>query len=354
MNLTETLEDTAKYVRLLLPLMTKHRVPITPINYATWYYHVSGKNKELTKAIDSIIERNEPFSEEINDDIYKRYFLDSEENSLNEIRDKLQQTLHIVFGDLKELSGQTQKYESTALESVDKLTDDMSVSDIRDVLDSVIVATKEIRKSGEAVHQKLEDTTKTLQTLKKEFEHAKTELLQDFLTGVMNRKGFDESLAKCVSEVTDYLCVLVLDIDHFKKFNDKHGHIVGDEVLKFVAKNVQKEVRGNDIMARIGGEEFAVILPKTPLLGAVTVAENVRAAISRLKLERKGKAEKLETITVSIGAAQYRQGESLEDLVNRADQALYLAKNTGRNRVSTETMLSDNSKLNTTNFSKKV
>jgi len=342
MNLTETLEDTARYVRLILPLMTKHRIPITPINYATWYYHVSGKNKELTKTIDSIIEKNEPFSEKTNDEIYKRFFLDNEENSLNEIREKLQQTLLVVFGDLKKLSGQTQEYESTALESVGKLSEDMSVNDIRDVLDNVIVATRKIRESGDAVHQKLEETTRTLQTLKKEFEHAKSELLQDFLTGVMNRKGFDEFLAKSVSEATDNLCVLILDIDFFKKFNDKHGHLVGDEVLKFVAKNIQKEVRGNDIMARIGGEEFAVILPKTPLLGAVTVAENVRAAISRLKLERKGKAEKLETITVSIGAAQFRKGESLENFVNRADQALYLAKNTGRNRVSTETMLSSN------------
>lgn len=342
MNLTETLEETAKYVRLILPLMTKHRIPITPINYATWYYYVSGKNKDLKEAIDHIIEKEEPFSEKTNEEIYRRFFLEHEENSLHEFRGKLQQTLLVVFGELKELSGQTQEYETTALESVEQLSEDMSVQDIRDVLDDVIVATKKIRESGKATHQKLEDTTKTLQTLKKEFEHAKTELLQDFLTGVMNRKGFDESLAKAVIETTSSLCVLILDIDYFKKFNDKHGHIVGDEVLKFVAKNVQKTVRGNDILARIGGEEFAIILPNTPLLGAATVAENARAAISRLKLERKGGTEKLETITVSIGAAQYRQGEPLETLVNRADKALYFAKNSGRNRVSTETMLSNN------------
>ncbi len=344
MNLTESLEQTAKYVRLLLPLMTKHRIPITPINYATWYYYVSGKNKELKDAIDSIIKNNEPFTEKANEDIYRHFFLESEENALHEIRDKLQQTLLAVFGELNELSGQTKEFESTALESVEKLSDDMSIQDIRNVLDDVIVATKKIRESGNSTHQRLEETTKTLQTLKKDFEHAKIELLQDFLTGVMNRKGFDESLAKLVNNATGNLCVLILDIDHFKKFNDKHGHIVGDEVLKFVAKNVRRIIRGNDVMARIGGEEFAVILPETPLLGAVTVAENTRAAVSRLKLERKGKAEKLETVTVSIGAAQYRPGEPLETFVNRADQALYFAKNSGRNRVSTETMLSNHGK----------
>jgi len=341
-NVTESMEDTARYVRLVLPLMSKHGIPITPRNYTTWYYYVSGKNKELRETIDSLLENNEPCSQETNEEIYKRFFIGKEESTLDEIRDKLQQTLTVVFGELKELSGQTQEYESTTLKSVDKLTEDMSVQDIKNVLDEVIAATKKIRSSGEMTHQRLEETTKSLQVLKKDFEDAKTELLQDFLTGVMNRKGFDETLAKSVSSATGNLCLLMIDIDHFKKFNDKHGHIVGDEVLKFVAKNVRKIVRGNDSIARIGGEEFAVILPKTPLLGAVTVAENARASISRLKLERKGKSEKLETITVSIGVSQYKQGESLEDFVNRADQALYFAKNSGRNRVSTESMLPSN------------
>lgn len=341
MNVTESREEAARNVRLVLPLMTKHGIPITPKNYTTWYYYVSGKSKELQETIDSIIEKKEPCSEETNEEIYQRFFVEKDESMLNKIREKLEQTLLTVFGELKNLSGQTEEYESTALESVGKLSEDMSIQDIRNVLDEVIVATKEIRKSGEATQQRLKETTRTLQVLQKEYEQTKNELLVDFLTGVLNRKGFDETLAKSVSNATDNLCVLIIDIDYFKKFNDKHGHIVGDEVLKFVAKNVRKVIRGNDFAARIGGEEFAVILPKTPLLGAVTVAENVRTSISRLKLERKGKSEKLETITVSIGAAQYRPGESLENFVNRADQALYFAKNSGRNRVTAESMLSN-------------
>lgn len=341
MNATESLEETARYVRLVLPLMTKHGVPITPKNYTTWYYYVTGKNKELQEAIDSIIEKKEPCSEETNEKLYHRFAVEKEESMLKGIREKLQQTLLTVFGDLKQLSGQTQEYESTALKSVEKLSEDMSIQDIRNVLDEVIGATKEIRRSGDETQQRLKETTKTLQVLQKEFEQTKNELLVDFLTGVLNRKGFDETLAKSASEATGHLCLLIIDIDHFKKFNDKYGHIVGDEVLKFVAKNVRKVVRGNDLVARIGGEEFAVILPETPLMGAVTVGENVRASIARLKLERKGKTEKLETITVSIGASQYQQGESLENFVNRADQALYSSKNTGRNRVTAESMISN-------------
>ena len=173
MKITESQEDTARYVRIILPLMTKHGIPITPKNYTTWYYYVSGRNKGLQEAIDSITEKDEPYTEETNEEIYQRFVVEKEENTLNGIREKLQQTLLTVFGELKELSGQTEEYESTALANVEKLSDDMSIMDIRNVLDEVIVATKEIRKSGDSTQQRLKETTKTLQVLQKEFEHAK-------------------------------------------------------------------------------------------------------------------------------------------------------------------------------------
>ncbi len=336
MDVTESLEETARIVRLVLPLMTKNGIAITPKNYTTWYYYVSGKNKELQETIESIINEKKPFTKKTNEMLYQRFFVSKYENTLNEIRENLQETLLVIVGELAEVSGQTEKYESTALKSVDKLTENMSVRDIKAVLNEVIVATRDIRTSGEATQQRLKDTTETMKVLQEEFKQAKTELLIDFLTGVLNRKGFDETLTRTVRETSDLLCLLIIDIDHFKKFNDVYGHIVGDEVLRFVAKNIQKLIRGNDYVARFGGEEFTVILTKTPLLGATTVAENIRASFAKLKLERKGKSEQLGTITVSIGTAQYRQGESTETLIKRADQALYFAKNAGRNRVATE------------------
>jgi len=336
MDVTETLEETAGIVRLALPLMAKHGISITPKNYTTWYYYVSGKNKELQEAIDSIIEKKEPFSEKTNEMLYQHFFADKYENTLNEIGENLQEALSVIVVELAEISGQTKKYESTVLKSIDKLTENMSVQYIKAVLNDVVDATRDIRTSGEMMQQSLKETRETLKVLQEEFKQAKTELLIDFLTGVLNRKGFDETLARTTNETSDFLCLLIIDIDHFKKFNDVYGHIVGDEVLRFVAKNIQKSIRGNDYVARFGGEEFTVILPKTPLLGAVTVAGNVRTSTAKLKLEKKANAEKLGKITVSIGAAQYRPGESTETLIKRADQALYFAKNAGRNRVATE------------------
>ncbi len=344
MDVTESLEETAGIVRLALPLMTKHNIPISPKNYTTWYYHVSGKNKELQETIDSFIEKKNPFSEKINEMLYQRFFVSKYENTLNEIRENLQESLSVIVGELTEINGQTEKYESTTLKSIDRLTEKMGVRDIKSVLNEVIDATREIRTSGEITKQRLKDTTETMKTLQEEFKQAKTELLIDFLTGILNRKGFDDTLARTINETSNYLCLLIIDIDHFKKFNDVHGHIVGDEVLRFVAKNIQKLIRGNDFVARFGGEEFTVILPKTPLLGAMTVAENIRTSFAKLKLERKGKSQQLGTITVSVGAAQYQQGETAETLIKRADKALYFAKNAGRNRVATESEVANQDK----------
>jgi diguanylate cyclase len=308
---------------------------MTPRNYKTWYHYVSGKNDELKETIDSIIENKESFTEDTNEALYQRFFEEKPEKNLKEIQEKMHQTLLSILKETADMAGQTEQYESSVLKSTDKLSEDMTVQDIRNVLDEVLVATKKVVHSGKAIKQKLNNTTNILEGIKNQFVKAKDELLKDFLTGILNRKGFTEKLESLVTNTTNF-CLLMLDIDHFKSFNDKHGHLVGDEVLKFVANNIQKTVRGGDVVARFGGEEFVVILPKTELLGAKAVAENIRTSFAKMKLQRKNQSEDLGNITVSIGGAQYLLCENLETLINRADEALYFAKNSGRNRVVTE------------------
>jgi diguanylate cyclase len=144
----------------------------------------------------------------------------------------------------------------------------------------------------------------------------------DGLTGVYNRRYFDLTLPKFIKKAAEYnikFSVLMLDIDHFKKFNDTYGHDVGDKVLKTVANTIKEHIRSNqDVLFRYGGEEF-VIITMDDLNGAVTLAKKINA------LEFKSSPEK---ITVSIGIGSYKQGE---DVVRAADGNLYKAKETGRN-----------------------
>jgi two-component system cell cycle response regulator len=128
---------------------------------------------------------------------------------------------------------------------------------------------------------------------------------------------------------------MVLDIDHFKKVNDNHGHDVGDEILKGFAARVKRVVRGSDLLCRFGGEEFVIVMPETGLAIAKRVAERVRAAVAGAPFPVQGGARSL-PITVSIGVAESHGGGTSEALFKRADQALYLAKSSGRNRVTAD------------------
>jgi diguanylate cyclase len=335
----KSIEELHSYVRLLLPLMSKHYVPITPKNFTVWYEYVSGENSELRKTIDAMLEKGEKFSEEQNEMLYRQFFEEKDENELRQLREDLQNILATILQEIIGMSGHTDNYEAAISRTVDKLSGNVTIQKLRNIVNEIIIETKKIGRFGKAIKKKLQETKEELETLQQEFELARIEASVDFLTGVANRKAFDETLAAITgqseSEGVD-VCLLLIDIDHFKTFNDRYGHIVGDEVLKFVTKQIREMVKGRDFLARFGGEEFAVILPRTSLPGAKTVAENIRAFFAQAKLKSAATSKRLGAITVSIGAACYRPGEPLEDFINRSDQALYFAKNSGRNRVAAE------------------
>jgi len=167
--------------------------------------------------------------------------------------------------------------------------------------------------------------------------------LTDGLTGLSNRRAFDEALDrewKRTLREGSQISLLLLDIDHFKEFNDHYGHQVGDDCLRAVAASLKGAVRAADVIARYGGEEIAVIPAATDTAGAVEVAEKARSAIEALRLPHDGRPDDGDHLTVSIGAATAlaRQGGTIslpEGLLLAADTALYKAKHDGRNRVAT-------------------
>jgi diguanylate cyclase len=162
------------------------------------------------------------------------------------------------------------------------------------------------------------------------------------LTGIANRRSFDERLKLAIREAkssSDTLSLLMIDIDHFKKFNDSFGHQLGDKVLQLVARILKTSIKGRDTVARYGGEEFAVILPSTRLAGAATLGDQIREAVASRRIIQKRTGEDFGSITLSVGVSSLRSADSGESLIKRADDALYSAKRGGRNRVITEDQL---------------
>jgi diguanylate cyclase len=150
----------------------------------------------------------------------------------------------------------------------------------------------------------------------------------------------EQLLGEHLASSEDSIAMLVLDIDHFKKVNDTYGHAVGDVVLRHVADAIRKCIRGEDIAVRYGGEEFVILLPRTSLQGAMIVAETLRHRVEEMRLVRRHDNLRLEPVTASLGVAVRRPGDGQESFFQRADQALYISKSLGRNRVSAETAAS--------------
>ncbi|WP_298423968.1 PleD family two-component system response regulator [Rhodoblastus sp.] len=158
----------------------------------------------------------------------------------------------------------------------------------------------------------------------------------DPLTGLNNRRYLESHLSGLLDQAAERerpIAIMILDVDHFKRVNDTYGHEIGDEVLKNFAARVKRKVRGADLMCRLGGEEFVIVMPDTRLATAENVGERIRSAVAAAPFSLTGD-ERAIAVTVSIGIADSVGGESVADLLRRADQALYLSKNSGRNRVS--------------------
>ncbi len=199
--------------------------------------------------------------------------------------------------------------------------------------DAVVGSVADIIKANERLQEQLATAEVRLQRQAAELETQVAVARTDALTGLHNRRAFDDELSRRFAEWerrTTPFSLLMLDVDHFKKFNDTHGHQAGDQVLRDVAAALSKTTRDMDLVARYGGEEFAVILPVTSLPDALRAAERARAAVEA-SITRFAGADL--RVTTSIGVGHISAGDSAERVVQRADEALYAAKKAGRNRA---------------------
>lgn len=206
---------------------------------------------------------------------------------------------------------------------------------IRDLLSNIRKQIAEVVDHGRSFESKIAKYSSELTDLTRQLDQSKKAAMLDPITGIGNRRRFEASLKDILSHLTDFngkVSVLLADIDHFKNVNDTLGHTVGDQVLRLVASNFVSNLKGGDVVARWGGDEFAAILPNTTLDNALTVAETVRESISKRSLKNTETGETMGKLSLSIGVSTYRQGDNAHKLIFRADQALYEAKRLGRNR----------------------
>lgn len=338
-NLTYTDDPlvAGQWSRKALELMAANNVAPVPSNYEVWFLYASERRPDLNREIEERIIARQAFDPSASDDLHSRHVSQTNlATAALETGDKLGSELDKILKLVETAAGDSSALGSAVRQASAGLDNKSSATDVGKVVEAIVAATRHMESRSKQLEQRLHETKSELNVLQTNLSKARNEARTDGLTGVANRKAFDEALAeqleRAQTEQTP-LCLVMSDIDHFKKFNDTWGHRTGDQVLRLVAQSLKSGARENDIVARYGGEEFAIIMPCCTVPEAEAIANAIRQSVQARDLVKRSTGESLGKVTVSLGVSILRPGDKSASLIERADGCLYEAKRSGRNRV---------------------
>ena len=328
-----------KYADSAMGLLREHLVPPYPQFYELLYTYVSGINPHLNSRIDMVL-FNDAEGGDIAERLYQEFLRTNDvEERLNTLSEKVFTNIDSVRGAVKNAMHSAHSYSGKLVEANESLGEDIDRKALRQLTTRLLEETRRMQSSNRILEERLESSKSDIAALQRDLDAVRRESQLDPLTKIYNRKFFDRSIDKAIADACDTgkpLTMILLDIDHFKRFNDTFGHQTGDQVLRLVALTLKSMIKGRDIAARYGGEEFAAVLPNTSLDGGQALAEMVRKAIQSKELLRRSTNENLGRVTASLGVAQLQPDDNATSLIERADRCLYAAKRSGRNKVVTE------------------
>ena len=332
--------ESAEYLRLTLPHMAKHDAPMHPLSYAVWYEHVAGMNQALSQAIAALFTADTIFNSADIEALFNQYIADITPETATMISQEFQRIIDHLAESTGTAVRETEQFDQT----LQQFKRDSGLASGETInIQTLLKGIQSVESATRQLKGRLTESQNEIEELRKEVIHARDVALLDSLTGLLNRGGFDQAMTACLNEFTRLdednalqPCLLICDIDHFKQINDTYGHLFGDRVIRAVAQAIKNNVKGRDTAARYGGEEFVILLPDTPLEGALALAEKLRHTVEYGRIKRgnteNGTAENSAKITISIGVARFMPGESIASFMDRADKALYQAKRDGRNQ----------------------
>jgi diguanylate cyclase len=334
-------ERTIAFAQIALGQIKALRHEATPRNYEIWYNYATGYNPSLNQMINELLARNGTLTEPDLERIHSTFFAPTRiTERIDKVGARVADEISQVMAMIGAAAGSAMSYSESLAHITEKIGGVKDRDSLRVIVESLVQTTNDMQMTNQSLEQKLNASKAEISQLQQNLEMVRHESLTDPMTGLSNRKFFDEALERSIADAQtrgEPLSLLMIDIDHFKKFNDTYGHLTGDQVLRLVAASLKQNVKGQDIAARYGGEEFGVILPNTVLRSAVTVADHIRRAAMSKELMKRSTGEHLGRITISVGAAALHRGDTPQSLIERADACLYAAKRSGRNRVICET-----------------
>jgi len=377
-----SIERSTELLRQALPWMSRQQAGLHPVSYAIWFDYVAQTNPPLRAAIDEHLAREGSLDEFATHALFKRHVADVDPETAQRVVDQMQRVLGGIGESAGAAGAHAARYSASLAQLAGALVrgdtargidDDATPGVARngpvprklaDVVAEVIADTGTMRSQIGGLQQRLADSRREIDRLRDEVRRARDESLRDSITGLSNRRAFDQALAACLTPPPTPAAtareakaaieaasrpapataapapgvrgpwLLMSDIDRFRRINEAYGHAFGDQVLKAVADAMRSLVPAGATLARVGGEAFALLVPELDAAGALELAERVRAHIGSARIRRPD-ADDAERVTLSVGLAGGQAGETPQALLQRAGLALAQAKDGGRDRVVT-------------------
>lgn len=336
MRYLENKERSTEILRLALPLMARQLAAFHPLSYALWYEHCAGMNPDLSRVLDGRLTANAALTEADVWRLYAQHIAARDMEAFERLQLQLRKLLEDTAQSASTASTQAAAFGQTLEGHAKALADNQSLDSIREIVTELLDSTHKMRTVTSDLSEKLLARTNEVNALTENLRRAQSEALLDSLTGLKNRRGLERAIEDLMREPAGLTgsALLLADIDHFKTVNDTYGHVLGDKVIRAVAHVLRSSIKGRDIAARLGGEEFAILLPQTSIVGAAAVAEQIRGTVAQGRICRPDGNESIGQVTLSVGVAAAKTNDTLEALLERADAAMYAAKRAGRNQVS--------------------
>jgi diguanylate cyclase len=334
----ESKERSAEILRMVLATMSQHDAAYNPVTFTVCYEHVAGINQRLSAAF-AVATRAKPRLDQNDIELlYANCVADLDAAMMQRISSQLHRLMTGMAKSASQTGSQADVY-SAELQGLSVALSTSKGKSLAPVLDHVIASTAQMKDATQALEREVKQSQQEIHRLKNELTRTRDDSLKDALTGVLNRKGFDQNLANMMAQpLSDGRShgLVMLDIDHFKSVNDTHGHVMGDRVLQALGE-VLRQLLASEAgcsVARYGGEEFAIMMPDTDLARCLSLAEKVRLHTRAMKIRDRRTKEVVLTVTLSGGVAVMQQSDDAPALIARADAALYLSKQNGRDRIT--------------------
>lgn len=312
----------------------------SPQNYELWLHYQQNWNPSLTREIDKFLDAGKALDEGTTETLYDKYINNRKfDSAVIDTGARLANELAEALKALKAAGHRTEAFSENLDVAAGELdTGRLNSAQLMNLIRSLSDATKAMSRENAELTKRLESSSSEVEDLRNHLQQARAESLTDALTGLANRRLFEETLRLRMNESKNLnypLALAICDIDHFKKFNDTWGHQTGDQVIRFVGSILNSFTLDDQLVARYGGEEFVIVMPRFTLSEAENLLKQIRHSVEVKQLKRKSTDENLGHVTISIGATEYRDGESSTTFIKRADEMLYAAKRGGRNQVVT-------------------